>query len=659
MTDLERLWDDYPTDPAPTRAILAAAHGRPRARRRLLVRPLLSAGVVTALAGAFVTGVFVSGGGDGGGDGGSPGAGPGGGGDLPRHVAFQADLAPAKSCADLLRAYVDRGLDQVGPWGWGMPDLKVYESSLSALSMKRDAAATPGTVRQNSSDTGTNVQETGVDEPDTVKTDGTLLAVVRGDELTTYDVTGSSTRRLGSLRLPGVADAEILLSGDTLVAVGADDGHRDTGTRVVTVSLADPTQPSVSDQVAYDARLVSARQHGSAIRIVLASPLPDLDFVSPGRHRTTRQALAENRRIVERSTIDDWLPTMAVDDGKATDLLDCGDVAVPSDAIAVGTTSVVGFAADAPAKVDAIALAGQTDIAYESADHLYLATSGNAFVDCIRCPYQAGPLLGRRNLGTSYLFDFALDGVRATHVASGQVEGVIRDRWSMDEAGGVLRVAVAPSSETGPFNAIVTFARDAQDLVERGRLDHLGRNEELQSVRWFDDLALLVTYRQVDPLYSVDLTDTAHPRLIGGLKVPGFSAYLHPLGKSRMIGVGEGPDGRGGWGARIGLFYVRDVRHVRLVNAISYGSDSQALAGGDPRTFTWLPSHRTILTVVERWAGDRRVGYLSVLRLAGGRLHEHRMAVEYGDDVDLVRAVPMPDGRVVLVTGEKAQFFEL
>jgi hypothetical protein len=414
----------------------------------------------------------------------------------------------------------------------------------------------------------------------------------------------------------------------------------------------------VRDQVAYDARLVSARQHGSAIRIVLASALPDLDFVTPGRHRTAKQALAENRRIVERTTVDDWLPTMTVGDAKPTGLLDCGNVAVPSDAIAVGTTSVVGFAADEPAKVDAIALAGRTDIAYESVDHLYLASSGASFVDCVRCPYPGVPLLGR-DPGTSYLFDFALDGVEATHVASGQVEGVIRDRWSMDEAGGVLRVAVGPSQQTGPFNSIATFARDGQDLVERGRLDHLGRNEDLQSVRWFDDLAIVVTYRQVDPLYSVDLTDITHPRLLGRLKIPGFSAYLHPLGKSRMIGVGEGPDGKDGWGARIGLFHVRDVRHVRLVNAISYGADSRALAGSDPRTFTWLPSHRTILTVVERWTGSRRIGYLSVLRLAGGRLHEHRLAVEYGDDVDLVRAVPMPDGRVVLVTGEKAQFFEL
>ena len=61
---------------------------------------------------------------------------------------------------------------------------------------------------------------------------------------------------------------------------------------------------------------------------------------------------------------------------------------------------------------------------------------------------------------------------------------------------------------------------------------------------------------------------------------------------------------------------------------------------------------------MEKWA-SRRIGYLSVVKLAGGRLHERRVKVEYGDDVDRVRTVPMPDGRVVLVTGDEAQFFEL
>ncbi|KRB80085.1 hypothetical protein ASE01_00835 [Nocardioides sp. Root190] len=680
MTDLENLWDDYPVDRAPVTAILAAAAGEKRRRRRLFLRPVLTAGAVTGLAGAFVAGTLVNGGGPG-----TPGAD-----ELPRHAAFQADLEPAKSCDELLTTYVERGKELVGPYGWGGGPIEYAhlesgdvirdssELSGAARNSLRDQAfdsatkSLPRTDRQVNSETGTNVQEAAVDEPDTVKTDGKLLITVRDDDLVTYDVTGSSTEQLSSIALPGIEDAEILLSGDTVVAIGADDeaaarpsdlhgdGYADPGgTRVLTVSLADPAEPEVAEDVTYDAGLLSARQHGSTVRLVLTSGLPDLAFVEPkGGEISRSEAERQNRTLVEESTIEDWLPSTTAG-GKSRQLLDCTDVAIPSDDLAIDTTSIVGFDAAEPGKLDAIGLAGHTGIAYESADHLFLATeAGGGFVgDCRVCSSRTTTGAGGTG-GTAHLFDFALDGPQATHVASGEVEGSVRDRWSVDEADGVIRLAVGPSTETGNFNSIVTLERRGKQLVEKGRLDQLGPNEEIKSVRWFDDLAILVTFRQVDPLYAIDLTDTAAPELLGKLKIPGFSSYLHPLGSWRMIGVGEGPDGKGGWGAQIGLFDVRDVTKVKRLDVHSYGRDFAALAGADPRAFTWLPDERTIITVLERWT-NRRSGYVSVIKVVDGALQERLVQVEYGDDVDLVRAVPMPDGRVVLVTGDKAQFFEL
>lgn len=691
MTDLENLWDDYPTGKAPTTAILAAATKDQQHRRRIVVRPLLTAAAVTGLAGAFVTGTLVDGGS---GDGTPPGIEA-----LPSHVAFQADLEPARSCDDLLETYVNRGLELVGPYGWGggpfryaTPEGDMVTDQLGRTADLADAggmdqlgeraavpkATTPRTDRQVNSETGTNVQEAAVDEPDTAKTDGEVLALVRDDSLVVYDVTGTSTDKLSSIALPGIEDAEIMLSGDTLVAIGADDEARQrpsdrygygytqpTGTRVLTVSIADPAEPEVTHDVTYDAGLSSARQHGSTVRLVLSSGLPDFDFVEPRGKRSDDAALKANRKLVEDSKIEDWLPTVTADDdgddgddAKSQQLLDCTNVAIPSDDLALGTTSVVGFDAEAPDKVDAIGLAGETGIAYESADHLYLATSsgwGSEMGQCI--DWCDGPVRGTTD-GSSYLFDFELDGTRATHVASGEVEGAIRDRWSIDEAAGVLRVAVGPTQDTGNFNSIVTFERDGDELVELGRLDDLGRNEEIKSMRWFDDLAIMVTFRQIDPLYAIDLGDPAEPTLLGKLKIPGFSSYLHPLGSMRMIGVGEGPDGKGRWGAQVGLFDVTDVTDVTRLDVHNYGPRTRALAGLDPRAFTWLPDHRTVITVLEKHT-SRRVGYVSVLRLEDGKLLERLQQVEYGDDVDAVRALPMPDGRVVLVTGEDAEFFEL
>ena len=104
--------------------------------------------------------------------------------------------------------------------------------------------------------------------------------------------------------------------------------------------------------------------------------------------------------------------------------------------------------------------------------------------------------------GTTPIFAFALDGPDATYVASGEVEGTIADRWSMDAVGGSLRVAVGPSSETGNFNSVITLREDGSKLLEDGRVDDLGVDEQIKSVRWFDDLAIVVTFRQTDPLYA-------------------------------------------------------------------------------------------------------------------------------------------------------------
>ena len=638
---------------------------------------------------------------DGGGDGSSDDS-AGGSAAVPTNVAFQADLDPAGSCDELLDTYVDRGLGRVTAWGWEDPYRGYYGRDLLLQNGVRELSGDlgylpsptasgpwldttarlskdyqladdlPRTSRVQNSDTGTNVQEVGVDEPDLVKTDGSLLARVRDDELVVYDVTGPRTERLSSVDLDGLEDGEIMLAGDTVVAVGIDDrapvtasalSYGDSaplGTRVLTVSLADPREPEVVGDVAYDARLLSARQHGDAVRLVLSSGLPDLGFAHPHRGLSRRAALDRNREKIRKSTIEDWLPTIADDsDGDADpeQLLDCTDVAIPGDELTLDTVSIVGFDAADPADVDAIGLAGATDIAYESTDHLYLAASpawGDGF-GCWDCPFTRTVPSVRG--GSTYLFDFAVDGTRAVHVASGEVEGAVDDRWAMDEADDVLRVAVTPTSETGNFNSVVTLEREGQDLVEVGRLDDLGRNEDLTAVRWFDGLAILVTYRQVDPLLAVDLTDVERPRLVAKLKIPGFSSYLHPLGPKRLVGIGQGPNGHG-WGAQAGLFNVAHLAQVHRMDVHHYANGTEPLAAQDPRSFTFINSSRTILTVIQDYRRTR-VGYLSVLHVEDGELHNRMVQVEYGDDVDQVRAVPLPDGRVVLVTGEDVEFFDL
>ncbi len=594
--------------------------------------------------------------------------------DPPLRLADAALTLPG-SCDALLDSYVRRGVERVGPYGWDLPVYAAMEGGVmsgSALEDSVPALAGARVEEQRSSETGTNVQEEGVDEPDVVKTDGELLVRVHDGELLVVDVSGAAPVELSDTHLPGaVPAAELLLAGDTVVVTGTTPGGAGArGTRVLTYDVTDPAAPVLLDHRGYDSGLVRAVQHDDVVRLVLGTGLPDLDFVEPRLWRDAEEAREANQEVVEDSEIGDWLPTVTTYDagGGATGsepLLDCDQVTVPRDTATLGTMAVVGFEADDPTDATAIGVATDTRLAYASATRLYLATSDasawGCCVDVMPVAPQDGawPQPPSEDVGRSRIHAFSLSGDTATYVASGAVDGILADRWSMDEHDGVLRLAVGPSAETGSFSSVVTLREHGDDLEEVGRVDGLGPGEDIKSVRWFDDLAIVVTFRQVDPLYPVDLSDPDEPRLLGELKIPGFSEYLHPISGQRLIGMGQDASLSGALqGAQAALFDVSDLTDPQQTDVVHYRKDSVAAAGSDPRQFTWLPEQDTALTVVSQgWEGT--TGWVSVLEVSGDGLANRMVEVEHGSDVGEVRLVPLPDGRVVLVTADDVAFFDV
>ncbi len=628
----------------------------------------LAVGAITALTASFLAGVAVAGGTTS-----TAPPDPGTGGSVVPIRLANADLHLPGSCDALLASYVERGVDRVGPWGWdGSPD--VYYSSVDegfdgpVSSSGDDSAAGAevlvedrgSVVEQASSATGTNVQEVGVDEPDGVKTDGELLVRVLEDDVVVYDVTGSGPTEVADLDLPGEVDAaELMLAGDRLVVTGTA-GEDDT--RLLVYDLSDPARPTLVDHRGVDTSLVRAVQHDDDVRLVLTGGLPDLDFVEPRFWRSTDGALERNQDVVRDSGIGDWLPTVTTYDADGVEtgsspLLDCDQVVVPSDEdAALGTMAVVGLDADDPADTEVLGIATDTRLAYFSTTRMYLASSP---WEAWGCCWDGGTTSSGEEVGRSRLYSFELDGTDTSYAASGVVDGIIEDRWSLDEHDGVLRVAVGPSVETGNFSSVLTLREEGSALEEVGRVDKLGVDEDIKAVRWFDDLAVVVTFRQVDPLYAVDLADPDDPRLLGELKIPGFSEYLHPISGDRLIGVGQDATTSGQLlGAQAALFDVADLTAPRRTDTVRYRPGSVVGAAADPRQFTWLPGEDTALAVVtDGWEG--RTGWVSVLQVDGDRLSSRMIEVEHGNDVTQVRTVPLPDGRVVLVTGDDVSFLRL
>jgi len=572
-----------------------------------------------------------------------------------------ASLTLAGDCDSLLESYVERGLDLVSAYGWGGGAVVMFgaqsEDAASGSERSSAPATAPTTIRSENNETGTNVQEVGVDEPDVVKVANDRLFRIQDNVLTTYDVAGDDPQQLSSLQLPDLRNGEILVSGDRVIVLGDLGTRYDvSGARIVVIDASQPGTPEIVEQIDYTATISAARLHGDVVRVVLDNGLPDLDFRQPYGKHTESDAEEHNRDLVRETTLADWVPTR--DDSLA---VDCGDVALPTMETALGTTTVVTFEAAVVEPVTT-AVATTATTSYFSPDRFYLAAGASPsgwwgdigpMIDCIdRCAPSGVD-------GSTELFAFALDGTDTTYVASGTVEGQIRDRWSMDYAGGALRVALGATNKTGNFNSVVTMQESDATLSEIGRVDKLGVNEEIKSVRWFDTLAIVVTFRQTDPLYAVDLTDASEPRLMGELKIPGYTEYLHPLGEMRLIGVGQDASRTGMVrGAQAALFDVTDLTQPRQLDVVKYPKNSMAGAGVDPRQFTWLPDRRTALTVISQgWTG--RTGWVSVLSLEGGTMSNRMVEVEYGDEVAQVRLVPLADGRVVLVTGDDVSFFDL
>jgi hypothetical protein len=343
--------------------------------------------------------------------------------------------------------------------------------------------------------------------------------------------------------------------------------------------------------------------------------------------------------------------------------------------------SVATFRPGAVDDATQVAVTGAGNEVYSSADRLYVtatAWAGQVGMDRPMDNSVTGPGIGEfRPMPPTrtHIHAFALAGSTTRYQASGDIDGTIKDRWSLDERDGHLRVAVARPDRNGEArdNGVVVLDERGDRLETVGKLRGLGVDEQIQSVRWFDDLAVIVTFRQTDPLYTIDLTDPTKPRRLGELKIPGFSAYLHPIGDDRLLGLGSDatPDGLT-LGAQAAVFDIRDRSRARQVDKVTF-RDGALGASEDPHAFTWLPASGAAITTLQSSgavSGTEEPGIepgmepdgpsdgpaMVLLRVSrSGQLSTEALPSPGGWEQ---RALPLPDGRVAL-TGSTVTLVEV
>jgi uncharacterized secreted protein with C-terminal beta-propeller domain len=481
-----------------------------------------------------------------------------------------------------------------------------------AQSGDRDATSASG-ADPESAWGGTNVQEEGVDEPDTLKTDGRHLLTSANGVLRIIDMTTPEPQQLSEVAVP--YGAQLLVDGDTVLTVAT--GPDGMSTVVSTVNVSDPAEPTSKGQTTLDGTFVSARLVDGMARVVTTTGSPVLAFVEPTASRATETARRKNLDVVRGSAIDDWLPSFAATDARGRTvatgpMVDCASVYVPEQPVQAAMVNVISLdlREEELRPIDGASVVGAGGTVYASSENLYVTSS--AFVGDATTPSSA-----------TDVHKFSIAGrAPASYLASGRVTGMLLNQFSMSEHNGDLRIAVttdgavvAPSTTIASDSPVpglvpvpvpatqssVVVLREADgELIEVGRVDGLGQGEQIRSVRFIGDTGYVVTFRQTDPLYTIDLSDPAAPRVVGELKIPGYSSYLHPAGEGLLIGIGQDATTAGQiLGLQLALFDVSDPAAPRQLQKVVLPNASSAAEGDHHAFLWWAEQNLAVVPVIE------------------------------------------------------------
>ena len=563
-------------------------------------------------------------------------------------VLASKSLVQFDACDDFLDYVIGHALELVGPYGlpsggFGYPvplsgvffegdvAFAAEERAFDGLATAPVAAPAPGPLA-GVDFSGTNVQELGVDEPDIVKTDGNRIIVLSEQTLFVIDVTGDNPKLLGKIALQDVFVRDLFLYEDRVIALGggfgniyyggiaAPDGYYPTPiSKIVEIDISGG-EPEVARTLEFDGNYTSARLVGDSARVVLNSQPTGFVWAFPegGGLKAERDAEDKNREIITNSTIDNWVPYFVltnasgdvIDEGA---MVDCDRARHPKEFGGLDMLTVMSIDLGRGLRVaDATGVLATGQTVYASTDNLYVATQRWVDWRIFEANAESADFEGV----TTQIHQFDIsDPGQTEYVASGSVTGFLLNQFAMSEHDGRLRVASTTEPEWrrwGDFeqeSVITILEPDNGELVAVGMVGGLGKGERIYSVRFIQDVAYVVTFRQTDPLYTVDLSDPSDPEVLGELKILGYSAYLHPLGDDLLLGVGQDADERGRTeGTQVSIFDVSDLRNPERIAQLTLAKGSNSSVEYDHRAFLyWQPTDLAVIPI-QRWSWHEHDG---------------------------------------------------
>jgi uncharacterized secreted protein with C-terminal beta-propeller domain len=475
----------------------------------------------------------------------------------------------------------------------------------------------------------TNLQEAGVDEADVVKSNGEYIYTYLHDgygirkpalRIARVSNDGALLDVRGSVPLASGADTPMISAGlflhaDRLVSITGTQAISYMGppwvqpgawlhgvTNVEVMSTANPELPVTRWRAQLDGHVVTSRRIGDRVYVVTRY-VPYLAGFSYGA--ISPAGIAANAELLAATPVSDLLPKVRVDGADAVPVMAPSAIHVPPQGSREPIADMIMITAidlsQSPIAMQTIAVVGSSEAVYASTTDLFVATSRYVSRDANGLPLPVEPALF-----VTDLHQIRLGADAMAIVGSASVEGMLgndvdKAAFRMSQHQGKLRVVTSSAFMWGPtgMNRLTILEpsgvapgmlKTVSYLPNAGRPQTLGKpNELLYGTRFVGDRLYAVTFKKIDPLYIVDLSDSGDPRIAGALELPGFSDYLHPLPNGLLLGFGKDAkpaqvsgDGPFAWyqGLQLTLFDVSDANQPREMQRVvmgKRGSDSALL----------------------------------------------------------------------------------
>jgi len=510
-----------------------------------------------------------------------------------------------------VRGYLERMQAQYGQSGMYremdgmMPTIPAAISQESGASKQSADLSIPGITGTGYSTT--NIQVAGVDEADFVKNDGRYIYILSGNQLAILDAYPAEKAKILSETSITGSPQEMFLDRDRLVIfttswdggpvyaekMGMMPPRYDTRTmtHVLIYSLEDKSDPELERDIAltgsyYDARMIGGYVYAiTSESVYVRDPIP--------------------------------MPEVRVDGGTViSPKIRYFDI--PSSSFQYYTVSAFRTTGTAAPAAETYLLGYGTTL-YVSTGNMYIAY--HSTLPVATAVAVDGPVIrNEESLSpreTSTIHRIAIGEGKIQYGAKGTVPGHLLNQFSMDEYGGYLRVATTVSgwSSRGgsmEYNSVYVLSEQMQTV---GKLEYLAPDERIYATRFMGDRLYMVTFKRIDPLFVIDLSVPSEPAVLGKLKIPGYSDYLHPYDSTHLIGIGKETEAND-WGGvsvsglKLALFDVSDVERPKQIDALvigEAGTDSEALR--DHKAFLFDREKNLLVIPVSENTAKTAVGF--------------------------------------------------